>query len=137
LNIPERCKASGDLTKDTVPPPAVGDVTLDTVLQAGDKVGNGGLALKYDTVSLIVVKSIWNAAAARTTKRCITRVPQAGKEVGNAGCVLKYDKVAQAMGDLIWNLAGHTIIECDIARVTENIILNPSVEWCLAWRDIS
>ena len=136
MNTLERCKASGDLTKDTVPP-AVGGVTLDPVLQAGDKVGNGGWDPKYDTVSLIVATPIWNVAVARTTKRCITRDPQAGKEVGNAGWVLKYDKVSQAMGDLICNSAGHTIIECDITRVTENIILNPSVEWCLAWRDKS
>jgi hypothetical protein len=127
----KRCKASGDLTKDTVPP-AVGDVTLDTVPQAGDKVGNSGWALKYNTVSLIVVNPIWNVPVVRTTKRCIARVPQAGKEVGNAGWVLTYDKVSQAMGDLIWNPAAQIIIECDITIATEDILLNPSVEWCLA-----
>jgi hypothetical protein len=115
----------------------VGDVvTLDTVLQAGDKVGNGGWVLKYVTVSLIVVNLIWNVAVARTTKRCITRLPQAGKEVGNAGWVLTYKKFIQAMRDLIWNPSGHTIMR-DITIATEDIILNPSVEWCLAWRDPS
>ena len=69
----KRCKASGDPTKETVPP-AVGDKTLDPVPLAGDEVGNSGLVLKYDIVSLIVVNSIWNLAEARTTQRCITRV---------------------------------------------------------------
>ena len=77
-----------------------------------------------------MVNPIWNVAVARTTKRCITRVRQAGKEVGNAGWVLTYDKVVQAMMDLIWNPSGHTIMR-DITIATEDIILNPSVEWCL------
>jgi hypothetical protein len=115
----------------------VGDVvTLDTVLHAGDKVGNGGWVLKYDTVSLIVVNPIWNVAVACTTKRCITRLPQAGKEVGIAGQVLTHATFIQAMRDVIWNLTGHTIMR-DITIATEDIILNLSVEWCLAWRDIS
>jgi hypothetical protein len=56
--------------------------------------------------------------------------------VGIAGRVLTHDTFIQAMRDVIWNLTGHTIMR-DITIATEDIILNLSVEWCLAWRDKS